>query len=402
MNPPVVTAPVAPAVTLASLYEVNDPEPTYQLTEVKPTTPPSTLQTGAALAVASAPSAPTFPLPTAQPQVAPNTAVGHSAASVPPPPAAPSAPQTQQPQSQHPAWLLNQATSLGIHPLVIERLDPQGLTQVVIETQGRLMADHSDRSRAATIQQPATPQHQAAAAATQAQVAAQPVAPQEPPFDWGTFEDEVAPGQKQMVKFTDDMLNPAIAHHIKKLTKQITELQGFIGNMGRQAQESREAAIQREFDAAFNRIPQVFGNGTAASLQGTPEFQRRKIIYQAVKGMFSAMPKEALANMSVESGVLAMAKQIFNADPSVAAAAAPQPQPQHAPQPQHHQNGNGQQAANGVWNNGIVAVPTQRRASDQQYGRDRAVAGAQQMFQEWQANGAFPQGGDTSIDEFLQ
>lgn len=389
---PAPAAPVAPAngtpqSTLASMYDIQD-GPAVVNVKV-PDAPPAP----AAAATAPAPSA-----ATAQPAPAPAPSASPAPSTTPAQPAVlpggdlpsvtssgstpPQAPLT--PASQHPAWLTRQAADLGVHPLVAERLDTASLTQVVMEELSRQRAEFAERSRAATIQQPPAAPQQAPAPGQPAAVA-QPQQP--PPFDWGTFDETDHEGRVIGKKtYTEADIDPAVAHHIRTLTQEVAGLKQFINTMGQQAQTSREAQVQAEFDRAFDRFPSIFGQGTAQTLKGKPEFERRRVIYGAVKGMYSAMPPAARDAMTIEAAVAAMTQNMFGA----AAAATPTPAPAvpGVPTPQQFQQG-------------AVAQPTQRRDSGKPLGRDRAVDEARQWWQDQQAAGGLPADGGTSIDEFL-
>lgn len=353
---PAHAAPAAPVPvpTLASLYEVSDPEPAYVLPEpvAKPT-------------------------PVAAPAVAP-VAPAAAAAPVAAQPASAVAPAA--PASRHPAWLSAQFDALGLNPLLSERLSTEDLTRVVLDTQAQKVAEADSRVRSGLLA--ATPN---AAAQVAAVAAPNPAAQQQPAaFDWGTFDDVGIDGTVTKKVYSDADIDPALAHHIKSQDKRIAEMERFIKGMSQTVAQSHEARVEAEFDRAFEKFPAVFGTGPGGSLRGKPEFERRKAVYGAVKGMFLALPEAARASMTVESGVQAMAKSLFNAEPTGAAAAATP----GTPTPEQFVAG-------------AVAVPTQRRPSDQPFGRDRAVAETTEFMRETTAAGGVPSGGDTTLDEFF-
>jgi hypothetical protein len=313
------------------------------------------------------------------PEFHPNPAP--AAAATQPAPAPTPAPQTP-PAPKHPAWLTSKAEALGLHPLLVERLDTGELSQVVTESLHRQLAERADRSRTETVQ---GQQGQAAAAATPAQ-------PQAPPaFEWGEFEDEdPRTGAKEKRKYTDEDIAAPIAHHIKKLYEKVSrveELEKYIATMQKQVVESAEARREREFDAAFSKFPALYGQGGYAAVKDNTEFlTRRKAAYQMAKAMIQSAPPELAAQLTVESVVTNLTRTMFGQAP-VAAAATPAPQPNHP--------GNG-------YANGHVAQPTARQPGARQPGRAAAIDAVSDLWRQQQAQAPTPAGDYTTLDEFLE
>lgn len=339
-------------------------------------------ETDVALEVETPQPKPAVPVPGASETPAPSapkTAVAAAATKTPVQASEPAKPK-------HPAWLLAQAESFGLHPLMIERLDT--------DTLGAVVTDEMKKARTRTQASPDSGQLPGQTAAP-----AQAAPPAVPAFDWGEHEDfeydfdgkKVSKGKR---KFTDDDVHPAIAAVIKKQSKEIEDLKAFVGTMATQARSATESRKEQAFNAAFDKFPSFLGKGSPQSLHGKPEFERRRILYQAVDGMMKAMPAEVRATMSLDSAVQSMAKSIFNVEPEVAAAASETPV-----QPSKRQPGTNGHASAQDWVNGAVAVPTQRTPNPAGPGRTKAVEAATDWFNE--ARTTEPDGGLTSIDEFL-
>lgn len=346
---------------LASAFDVQDPP--YQFATVAESVTPAPV-------TAPAQPAPAFVPPQGQP--APSAA-----------------PQPAPVTPKHPAWLIAQATELGIHPLLLDRLDTNELGQFVYDQNTLIRQNAAAQSRGAAVTNPNPPggtPHEVAAAATQ--TAPPPPQSQAREFDWGEFQeyDEYGrPVAGKKKKYTDEDVNPALAHHIKKLTDEVQGLKSFIGTMQNQAIASSEKKFENEFDAAFSNYPAVFGAGSAAQVKGQPEFfERRKLVFGAAKAMMKSLPPELAGKMTIATAVATMAKSMFGVDP-VAAAATPAT-PAGSPAPDYTNAG--------------VARPTQRQPSSKPLGVERAEEAVKHWWQEQSANGK-PVEGDTTVDEFL-
>lgn len=349
---PVVPATPAPSAmdSLAASFDVQDPPHQYNLPAPAPAQP-----------------APANVPPQGQP--APSAAVVATAV-VP----------------KHPAWLMAQAVELGVHPLLLDRLDTNELGQFVYDQNKAIRENGSQASRSAAVQNqnPAggSPSEVAAAAVAAAQAAVQTQQAKE--FDWGEFQEydeygRPVAGKKR--KYTDEDVNPALAHHIKALTEKIGGLEKFIGTMQNQAVASHEMKFQNDFDAAFAGYPAVFGTGTAATIKSQPEFfERRKLVFGAAKAMMKSLPPEIASKMPIATAVATMTKSMFGIDaPAAAASQSGQPAPD--------------------FTGGAVARPTQRQPSSKPLGTARATEAVTQWWQDQAVNGSTAEG-DTSIDEF--
>lgn len=375
--------PATPVMNGAELFDINDPPFNYHILIPDPQAPKAPVQPATTLT-----SPPVVqPVQTTQPVQPAPVAVT---------PAAPtSEPAPSTPQPKHPKWLTDMAEQQGLHPLVLERLPTEEVNRIVIETMNRQLAERSQSSAIQAIQAPPqapvipglpTPTQQAVAA-----VATQPPsAPQQPSFDWGMHPDvDDRTGLPTAARqYTDADINPAIAAHIKKLAARTEELESFIKTMGQQVSQTQEQKIEAEFDASFNKYPAVFGQGNAKALAGKPEFERRKAVFQAVKGMYHALPAAARGSITIDSAVASMAQTLFGVQTQ---AAAPAAQPVPPTEPSHPGQG---------FVGGAVAVPTQRRAANLPPGRDAAVQAAVDWWGEQKGQGADPDAG-TSMNEFL-
>lgn len=348
---PAAPVPAPPAATLASLYDVHDPVFEYQVPDTK------------VAAAATSGATPAAQSPVQPAAVPPQTAV-------PPVVPAPSEPK-------HHDWVLRYATDLGVHPLIVERLGKEDLTQYVMAEMAKARQNASSNQATATItgrgSQPPAP--------------VTPSQPAEPVFDWGVHDDVEPDGRIVKKQFTDEMVHPAVASHIKAQEKRIRTLESKIDGMIQGAQQQHTNRVANEFDAAFNKLGGMFGVGNAQTLEGSQEKKYRAIVFGAVKGMYDVLPPDARANMTIEKAVFSQARAMFGVEPPVAAAAT-QPQGNGRPTPEQFRTGG-------------VAPPTQRRGDDNPNGRDRAIAEAQAWWSEQVAQGGSPAVGDTSMDEFL-
>jgi hypothetical protein len=379
------TTPQQPASahdSFASQYDVQDTVPT-------PT--PQSIQTAVEQA---RPVAPTVA------PAAPQPAVAATQGSVPAAKdgqAAAAATTTATPG--HPAWLTAKATELGVHPLIVDRFDTAQLTQYVFDQLSQARAIASQNHQATIVGQghqvpatptvpvqPASPSGPGVAAIPAAPQV--PAAPQQPAFDWGTFDDVDDFGRPVKKQFTDADINPAIAHHVKAQAERIAKLESFIATMSQQVTTARESQVQKRFDELFNGVPEVFGAGSAAQVRASApaEFQRRSVVYNAVKEMVQSSGGQ----LSPDEAFRIVTKSLFGRDvPQVAAAA-------------RQAAGTGQQPASpgASFPNATVAVPTQRQAPTSPPGKRAAVDAVSQWWQD-QAGAAVGSGVDTSLEEFL-
>lgn len=336
--------PQAPAPTpslLESLYDVSDDAHVITLPEPAPKP-------------AAAPPTGVTPAPVPAAQAVP-----------PPPPSSAAAPKTPAPGAV-PEWLKKKADEFGIPASIVSRATAVELDEMVMG----LMKSRMESTYEA-LRNPAPP---VAAAA-----AVQPPPPAEPEFDWGEIEEVDANGRalKRKVVEKDEIFEP-VAHVIKRQDKRIAELEAFIKTMTQQVQVNQERTVEQQFDAAFSKHAKVFGSGAGAELKGTPEFDRRVAVFNAVK----MIPPEVRKTITVEQAVERVSAALFGA---VAAAATEPP------------------AAESVidrWNAGSVQKPTQRQGRDTPHGEKRARESVTAWARE-QADAGASLGGDTSIDEFL-
>lgn len=329
----------APAPTLESLYDVGDDAHVITLPEPAPKP------------VAAAPTGVT-PAPVQAAQAVP-----------PPPPSSAAAPKTPAPGAV-PEWLKKKADEFGIPASIVSRATAVELDEMVMG----LMKSRLESTYEA-LRNPAPP---VAAAA-----AVQPPPPAEPEFDWGEIEEVDANGRalKRKVVEKDEIFEP-VAHVIKRQDKRIAELEAFIKTMTQQVQVNQERTVEQQFDAAFSKHAKVFGAGAGAELKGTPEFDRRVAVFNAVK----MIPPEVRKTITVEQAVERVSAALFG---TVAAAATQAPDD-----------------AVERWNAGSVQKPTQRQGREAPLGEKRARESVTAWARE-QADAGVPIGGDTSIDEFL-
>lgn len=358
----------APLDALSASYDIQDEPAPIDLKAIedlaKPAPKPAPTPT------------PTPQAPAAVPATAPATA-----APVP----APAAPEKRP--SAHSASLLKRATDLGIHPIVIDRLNSSELSDLVFEQMSARLAAAAENSRAATVQSAA--QAPAAPEPQKVEAASTPAEEQDRSWDWGehqAYDEYGNPIAGKKMKYTDEMLNPALAHHIRAQAKRIEKLEKFISQVEQQQVTRHESRIERDFDEAFSLFPDTFGVGGAAAVRDNAELmERRKVTYAAVRAMFSTMPKEVAGKMTIKDGVVAMAKSLFGKDPKVEAASTPAVPPNHP----------GQRYAGAA-----LAAPTNRQPSDLPLGEARAKEEIKAWWNENRESGT-PQGGATTPDEFF-
>lgn len=383
MTTPNSLAPPAPAngrADLAALYDVHDPVHEYTVPDAiaNPATP--------ARPVAATPgvtAAATTPVATPALQPAPTVTPALSPTGSPAPALAP----------RHPAWLMEKAATLGLHPLLSERLSTEDFTQLVVGELSKFASANAQASAAAAIQgratpaeapiHPQTPGNPAAAAASPATppaaAAANPSAPQA--WDWGVWDDTDDAGRPIKKQYTDADVHPAVGNHIKLQAARIAKLEGQLAAITQREQAAGQTAHERTVDAAFAKLGGIFGTQAARQMPaGSPELERRKTVYAAVKGMYAALEPAAREALPLEQAVFTMAKSLFGVAGPAAAAGTPTPE---------------------QYVSGTLQPPTQRRGNDQPLGRDRAVEEATAWWKENQAAGAIPANGGTSMDEFL-
>ena len=260
---------------------------------------------------------------------------------------------TSQPKPGPSAWLVQKAEGLGLPSALIAGASDEVLSRAVIEQMGRLSAERSAPRVVETVSNPV-------------QISQTPA--EESAFDWGEMDDRDDAGRPVKRKVSRDDLHPAIANVIERQDKQIRELKKALEGMTRGQQESAEQSFVQRLDAAFSKSPELFGAGSGESLKGTAEFARRQVVYQQIM----AMPPESRRGMTVEQAVDAVAKTLFGKG----AAKPIRPSAEE-------------------WNEGAVAVPTQRKGGGEPEGRDRAISSVSEYLRE---TGGAP---GTSLDEFL-
>lgn len=347
-SPAVLNPPANGAADFASQYDIHDP--VHELAEE-------------AVTAAAARATPAKPAPTTTPAPAPAAQPAGSS------PAAPQSPAPSAPVQKHSARVLAHATNLGIHPLVIERLSADELSDYVLDELSKVRQSNATASVAAAIQTPPP--------------AAAVSPPPPPPSFWGVHDDiDPLTGAPTKREIQDQDLHPALVAQIKAQDARIKQLETFIQSNVQAANLTADQQRQKAFDDACSKVGGLLGVGTAQQLKGKPEFDRRSTLYAAVKGMYTSLPPELRDQMPLEKAVASMAKSLFGIEP---AAAATQP---NGPTPQQFR-----QAA--------VGTPTQRRGNDQPLGRDTAIEAANAWWKENAAGGGIPESGNTSMDEFL-
>lgn len=364
---------------LAASFDVQDnPAPIQLPFQAKPAATPATPPAGTTVA----PETPAPSVPPVQPAQQPSQQ-----------PAPPIAGQPTPADIKHPAWLIDAAVNrLGMHTLIIERLTTPELTQLVVSELAR-SGQSAPQTQASQVQNASGKTDAQAAANVAAQTP--PNAPQEPAWDWGehqAFDDMGNPLAGKKMKYTDDMINPAIGHWIKKLAAEVKEVRDFQNRMKQKVAENQHRTIEDQFDQAFSLFPAVFGKGNVHEIKSNPEFfQRRQLIFGAVRGMFRSMDPAVAAKMTVEQAVKVMAKSLLGVEPP-------------APAPAAAANGNASQLpANHPgqnFANANVAVPTQRQPSQLPLGDARAAAAVQAWWDE-NRNAGLPADGATTMEEFF-
>lgn len=291
----------------------------------------------------------------------------------PPAPAAPAAPAAA---AAHPKWLTDRASDLGLHPLMVERLDTASLQQVVIESLAAQRSAAQAEARSALTNPPPQTVEQ-----SEAQAQARGVE-----FDWGEHEDYDVHGRPtgKKRKYTDDDTAPHLAAAIKRMAAELEQVKAFNQQMVAQMRGSQERTVEQQFDSVFSEMPGVFGTGTGAALKGRPEFERRAAVFNAVRNMLRGLPREAAAKADIRSAVLLMSKTLFGVEPAAPAAAAT-PKPEAAALPASHPGH--------AFASGGVAQPTDRSTQQQPKGEARA----RQAVADWWAQQEPAASGDDDV-----
>lgn len=309
------------------------------------------------------------------------TAATQPKPSLPTTPPAPPAP----PPPKHSPWLLKKAEQFGIHPVVVDKLSSEELNQVVLEHVAMQLENQRHFTQSQVLDTTNRPPQAIQPTATQ--VPGQPTAvATEPTLDWGTIEDEdPRTGQKVVRPVEESEIYKPIAKLFKEQQKRIAALEEEIRQSRVQTQAAVERTVEQKFEDAFAKFPQLFGQGTGASLKGTPEFERRRVVYQYA----NSIPAEQRANMTIEQAVDQVTKLLFAVE---AASNGQAPSPQQVPQ-------NGKKSPIDAWNSGVLASPTKRVEGSMPRGEKLARENIAAVMRDMAAQG--DNFGETTEDEFL-
>jgi hypothetical protein len=292
----------------------------------------------------------------------------------------------EPPQKKHPDWLYTVATDLGIPPEECDELSSAALGNAI----RRARRYEQSQSRQASRDDARMEAH----AGSQTQPHNEPAAPEPDPFDISEIEGQLDP------KFR------AFLHAVKEKSKEVDALKAQLAAVGQREQQRELQSNAQMLDGAFEAIGEkfadVFGEGDAGDLgpEKAAEMKRRLAVVTAAVG---GMDIRTLSRRQLNAKIKEAADMIFGdlvgkRGPAASAAAPPDPYaaavaPSRPAKPQR--SGPAPRSTNRAvpteedWEQGALAVPTQRRGGAEPNGRAKAIRNVQEILR---------QGGDGATD----